>query len=66
LVAGIVAVGLGNLYVGVGAPLGLELGDDADEADELGEVVGEVVLGVDPLLPPPPHAATATASAKIP
>ena len=66
LVEGIVAVGLGNLYAGVGAPLGLELGDDEELADELGDVLGEEVPGVVPPPLPPPHAAIASASAKAP
>ncbi len=62
LVDVIVAVGLGNLYVGVGALAG----EDDAVADEVGEVLGDVVLGVEPLLLPPPHAATASASTKLP
>jgi hypothetical protein len=66
-VDGIVACGAGNAYSGVGAALGLA---DA-EPDAEGEVVGEavalgfVVAGVEVLLPPP-HAASASASAKAP
>jgi hypothetical protein len=58
------------LYAGVGALLGLELGDVLGEplgdvlGEPLGELLGAVVLGVEVLLPP--HAATASTSAKLP
>ncbi len=58
------------MYAGVGALLGLELGDVLGEplgdvlGEPLGELLGAVVLGVEVLLPP--QAATASTSAKLP
>src|ERR1700683_1704139 len=65
LVDGIVACGAGNGYCGVGAELGLADAEAEGEVDAEAVALGFVVDGVLVLLPPP-HAASASASAKAP